>query len=330
MVNPEAVLSPLPLKKRLTRLAGRVGLPTVVGLFRLLPLPAARWVGRSIGLLLYGVLKRYRNTAHKNLALVYPDLPKRERHRMARAVFLHFGMAVAEFVKLPQLDRSTVDQMAVVEGEEHLQQALAKQRGAFIITGHFGNWEFLARWLATHNYPLNVIARRSEDPETEKLLTNTRLQNGAHVFQRGEAVRPVLQSLRKNELVGILPDQNAGDIVVPFFGLPTGTTDGPAVLHLHTKAPLVFSWCTRREDGRFHILFEPPVVYEPTGDRAADVLAIMTLVNRHLEDQIRKNPTQWLWLHDRWRASPWVFERQEGALQQADSTAAEHLAEEKR
>jgi len=329
MVNPEAALSPLPMKKRLTRLAGRVGLPTVVGLFRLLPLPAARWVGLGVGFLLYGVLRRYRNTAHKNLALVYPDLPTKERRRMARAVFLHFGMAVAEFVKLPQLDRSAIDRMVVVEGEENLQKALAGQRGAFIITGHFGNWEFLARWLATHDYLLNVIARRSEDPETEKLLTNTRLQSGANVFRRGEAVRPVLQSLRKNELVGILPDQNAGDVVVPFFGLPTGTTDGPAVLHLHTKAPLLFSWCTRREDGRFHILFEPPEVYEPTGDRSADILAIMTMINRHLEDQIRKNPTQWLWLHDRWRASPWVFERREGVPEHPNS-AAERLTGEER
>lgn len=309
MVNSEATLPSQSAKKRLTRLAGRLGLPPVVGLFRLLPMSTARWLGRCIGAFLYAVLRNYRRTAHKNLRLVYPELPEKERRKMAWAVFLHFGQAVAEFVKLPQLSPEAVDSMTVVEGEENLKRALEDGKGAFIITGHLGNWEFMGRWLATHGYSLNVIARRSEDPETEKLLSSTRVQSGAKVFSRGEAARPVLQSLRRNELVGILPDQNAGNVVVPFFGMPTGTTDGPAILHLHTGAPLVFSWCTRMEDGRFHILFEPPERYSATGDRPADVRAIMTLVNQRLEAQIRKNPTQWLWLHDRWRASPWVFGR---------------------
>jgi len=180
-------------------------------------------------------------------------------------------------------------------------------KGVLLITGHFGNWEMMARWLAIHGYPLNVVARDARDPAATKLLADTRTGSGANVLYRGNSARAVLQCLKKKEIVGLLPDQNAADVFVPFFGLPTGTVDGPAVIHLKTGAPLLFSWCVRDSRGGFAIHFEPPVVVTPTGDRAVDVAEVMTLINAHLEARIRLYPTQWLWLHNRWKASPGVF-----------------------
>lgn len=299
----------LKLRKRMERAGGSLALKMAVGPIRLLKLPAARKLGRGLGLIVYTALGRYRRVAHKNLKLIFGDaLSESERTRLARDVFSNFGETAAEFVKLPQLDREQIDALTQVEGEENLKSSLEQNKGTLIITGHFGNWEFLARWFAVHNYPLSVIARRADNPEAEKLAVQTRTQSGSQVYNRGNSARPVLQSLHRNELVGILPDQNAGNIVAPFLGLQTGTTDGPAIFHLHTGSPIVFSWCTREPDGRFKILFEPPEIYTPTGDKQADILAIMSMINAHLGEQIRKRPSQWLWLHDRWRASPWVFE----------------------
>jgi KDO2-lipid IV(A) lauroyltransferase len=259
--------------------------------------------------LLYRVLGRYRRVAHKNLALIYgSELDAPARRAMARAVFVHFGQAAAEFVKMPQLTRADVDCLAVVEGEEHLCRALETGKGVLLITGHYGNWEFMARWLSTHGYPLNVVARRANDPQADRLLMDTRTEGGAQVYNRGNSARAVLQCLKRKEIVALLPDQNAGNVFVPFCGKRTGTVDGPAILHLRTGAPMLFSWCARLPDNRFHILFEPPVEYAPTGDRNADILHVMTQVNARLEVQIRRHPTQWLWLHDRWKSSPGVFD----------------------
>ena len=146
-------------------------------------------------------------------------------------------------------------------------------------------------------------------------MQGTRTEGGAQVYNRGNSARAVLQCLKKGELVGILPDQNAADVFVPFFGLSTGTTNGPAVLHLRTGAPLVCTWCTRKPDGSFHILFEEPLEAVPGPDREQDVLAVMTEINRRLEAQIRRQPSQWLWLHDRWRASPHVFQNKMDSAQ---------------
>ncbi|HZT41285.1 MAG TPA: lysophospholipid acyltransferase family protein [Chthonomonadaceae bacterium] len=301
----------LPLRKRFDRLASRIAL-LLVGPVRAMPLPMARAVGRALGVLVYYMLRKRRQVALKNLELIYGgNTDSSERKRIARAVFRHFGEWGAEFVKIPQLSRADVDRLATVEGEENLRQALASGKGTLLITGHFGNWEFMARWLTTHGYPLNVVARKANDPNAEKLLVDTREGNGAHVFSRGNSARAVLQCLKKNEVVALLPDQNAADVFVPFLGHPTGTVDGPAVIHLKTGAPLLFSWCVRTPEDRFHITFEPPVIVESEGDRATDVARVMTLINARLEAQIRRHPTQWLWLHDRWRASPEVFQNAE-------------------
>ncbi len=296
-------------RKRVERLAGRIGLGMVVPPLRALPWPVAQAAGRSLGAVLYRGLGRYRRVALKNLKLVYgEELDEATRVRMAKAVFAHFGQVAAEFVKLPQLTREVVDQLCDVDGEENLRAALAQERGVLLITGHFGNWEFLARWLSTHDYILNVISRRANDPKADQLLNETRRGSGAQVYNRGNSARAVLQCLKRKEIVGILPDQNAGDVFVPFFGVRTGTADGPAVLHLRTGAPILFSWCYRVSDGRYRIVFETPYVMAPSGNKEADVATVTATINARLESRVRMHPTQWLWLHDRWKSSPGVFD----------------------
>lgn len=299
----------LPMKKQVERVFTRSALRIVVAITRGISMSSARRLGGWIGMLLYLTLKRYRNVAMKNLNLVYgTELSERRRKEMARDVFVHFGRMVLEFLKLPALSLQELDSMVQVHGESNLTAALEMGDGGLIITGHFGNWEVIARWLALHGYKMSVIARRANDPVVDKLLQGTRQDGGTQVYLRGNSVKAVLQCLKRGELVGILPDQNAGDITAPFFGMPTGTTNGPAVIHLRTGAPIIFTWCTVGEDGKFHLHFEEPVVVPSSGNKEADEVSVMTLVNAHLEAQIRSQPTQWLWLHDRWRASPHVFE----------------------
>jgi len=297
-----------PTHKRVSRYLGRIAMRVFVPPLQRLPLGAGRSLGRGLGAITFCLLGRYRRAALRNLELVYGDeFSKKHRYAMARAVFRHFGQVGAEFLRLPRLSDSVVEKLSVVNGEDHLKAALAMQSGVLLITGHFGNWEFMARWLALHGYPLNVVARDARDPVATKLLQDTRGSNGANVLYRGNSARAVLQCLKKREIVGLLPDQNAADVFVPFLGVRTGTVDGPALIHLKTHAPLLFAWCIRRDDGRFEITFDTPLVAESSGDKDADVVAVMTEINARLGSWIRKYPTQWLWLHNRWKASPEVF-----------------------
>jgi KDO2-lipid IV(A) lauroyltransferase len=315
-------------RKRLERGAGRMALRLVIGPIRAMPWGMARAFGRGLGSFAYRAHGKGRRVAHKNLGLIYgEEKTEAERRRMAREVFRHFGQWATEFLKLPRMSRETVDTLVEVEGEANLRAALEIGKGVLLVTGHFGNWEFMGRWLATHGYSLNVVARDARDPAMTKLQREIREGNGATVLYRGNSARAVLQCLKKNEIVALLPDQNAADVFVPFLGQPTGTVDGPAVIHLKTGAPLLFSWCTRTPDDRFHLEFEPPAVIPPTGDKASDVAAVMTEVNARLGAQIRRNPTQWLWLHDRWKASPGVFPEGAANLEELKTPLSKLLQE---
>ncbi len=302
----------VPLRKRLERGAGRLALAIVLKPVRAMSFSSAQRTGRVLGALLYHLLGRYRRVAHKNLALVYGEvMSPRDRTKIAKDVFVHFGQAVCEFLMLPEMPPEELAARVEAHGAEHLAAAKTAGKGILVVSGHFGNFEVLAPWLQLQGYAVNVVARKANDPRIDEMLQGTRAQSGATVHLRGSSGRSVLQCLKRGEVLALLFDQNAGDVFVPFFGMQTGTTNGPARIHLHTGAPIVFMWCISKPDGGFRLEIEEPVVFPPTQDRAADEMAVTTLLNARLEAKIKQYPSQWLWLHDRWRNSPHVFQNKD-------------------
>jgi KDO2-lipid IV(A) lauroyltransferase len=291
------------VRKRLEGLLGRWALRGAWALFRLLPLRAAQRLGAGLGRLAYALSRRYRCVAIENLRRAFPDWTPRQVKATARRVFRNFGVSLAEFLKAPSMSQAEIERILTVVGLEHLDAAFAEGKGVLLITGHFGNWELMARYICMLGYPVAVIARDADDPGTTALITMLRERSGYRVFPRGNAARLVLKALRANEAVGILPDQNAGDVFVEFFGQKAGSVAGPAVFHLRTGAPLVPLFNVRLPDDRHRVEILPPMRFEPSGDAQADYQRIMQALHDVLEDYVRRYPDQWLWLHDRWKSA---------------------------
>lgn len=274
--------------------------------------PRAMRLGERLGRWAHAIARRYRRKALRNLYLVHGEtMTPREREDLVRRVFLHFGKLLVDFLRMPALDAA--EQKALVsrcEGFEHVEAGLAAGRGVIILTAHFGNWEFLGRWLALQNVPLTVVARAPEDPTFSGYIRQMRESAGYKQLDKGASARELLARLRHGEAVGILPDQNSGDVFVPFFGVPVGTVAGPASLGLRTGAAVVPSYCLLEPDDTYRMVFLPPLDTHSTGDANADVARVMTEANRVLEEMIRRHPDQWLWLHNRWKSS---FETQHRA-----------------
>ena len=92
---------------------------------------------------------------------------------------------------------------------------------------------------------------------------------------------------------------------MPFFGTPASTIPTPAELAIRTGASIITGFALRVGPGfRYHQRYDPPLEMPATGDQEADVLAIMTELNRRLEAAIRSAPEQWLWAHRRWKTRP--------------------------
>lgn len=297
-----------PVHKRLKRWLRFLLLRAALAGVAALPLALARRLGRGLGRLGYGVARGERARTLRSLASAWPQLPERERERVARACFEHLGLMLFELGCVRQIEARMEEEVLWPAADRAvLDQALARGRGVVFISGHVGNWELLARRIAQAGYPSQSIAKEASDPRTTALIERFRAEGGVRSIWRGQegAVRHMLRALKNNEILGLLIDQDTKvqSVFVPFFGQLASTPRAAADLALRTGAAIVCGFCQREPDGRYRIrLHEVPL--PQGGDREAKALALTATLTRDIEEAIRRAPEQWVWMHRRWKTRP--------------------------
>lgn len=274
------------------RLASRIG--------RSLSLSSARRLGIAIGRLSWSVVAKERNKALRHLALALPELSEGERVGIARQSFAHLGQSLLEICWLPNLDATQLERTTSIEGLEHFRAAVDGGRGVVLFTGHCGNWEWMAATIGLLGFKMNVIAREIYDPRLNAFIIRSRATHSVKTIGRGStsSAREILQTLKEGAVLGVLIDQNikAETVTVPFFGHPAPTPVGPAKMAVRAGAAAIAGFIEFR-DGSQHIRFEAPIFTSRTDDPAA----LTARLTAAIEGQIRRAPSQWVWMHDRWR-----------------------------
>lgn len=276
----------------------------LAGIVQVLPDAALPRFGDAVGRLLYVSLPQFRAVAMENLERAFGgELTDAQRKDLLRANFRHYGQTLVEFLVMRRWTREQLERRVALRGLEKVDEALARGQGLIIVTAHYGNWELLASRTARAGYSVNVIARDADDPATNEIINSIRGDCGYRVISRRGSARPALEILRRNELLAILLDQNtiSGAVCVPFFGFPAATAPGPAALARRTGAPIIPVFSRRETTGRHVATFLPPIDYELTDDKERDIYEITARVTAAIEAQIRADPSQWLWIHRRWK-----------------------------
>ncbi|MBA3724937.1 MAG: lysophospholipid acyltransferase family protein [Armatimonadetes bacterium] len=291
----------LALRKRLERKIGGAALRGVAAVVRAMPERFAVSFGRRLGRLIFRGSRKYRERTLANLRMAFPEWSDERVRDTAVAVFEHFARTAVRFFRVDRLTDQQIVDSVKFEGLDYVKSATDKGKGALVITAHFGDWERMAQAFTLLGYKISVVARDANEERTTQMINAVRNRHGIEVFSRGKAAREILRRLAKNEIVGILTDQNTREILVPFFGFPAGTNEAPAALHLRTGSPLITAFCEETGTDEYRVIVEPLDMPVPSGDKDADILAIMTKINERIESAIRRCPEQWLWMHDRWR-----------------------------
>ncbi len=268
------------------------------------PLDEALERGARLGRLWHALDRGHRRLAARNIGLgLGCAMP--EAARIARACFENIGRTLAEFA----LAGSRADELLArvdLEGGEHLRAALAGGRGAFILSGHCGNWELLGARLA-REVPLTSLARAMANPLVDTAVEAQRRAAGVRTLDARDAVREVRRTLRRGEAVGMLLDQNAlrrERVFVPFLGRPAATNFGLAMLALKSGAPVLPAFSARGADGRHRAWIGPPIPPAEEGDRQARIGVTTARYTAAIEAAVRRHPEQWFWVHNRWKRSP--------------------------
>lgn len=279
-------------------------LAIITAIGRRIPLRAAQLLGRQLGRLAWHVVRRERNKALRHLAIAFPEWSGRQRRDTARAMFRHFGMMLFELAWLPNLDARMRERTTTVEGIDRILEVLDSGRGVIMFTAHIGNWEWLSYVMGTYGRPVSVLHRERDRPEMNRYIIDLRAKAGVHTIGRGSAssAKEMIQTVRKGGMLAFVIDQNirTESVKVPFFGTPALTPIGPVKFAIRTEAMVSISYIHRLPDGRHHARFLEPFACT----RDDDPVALATRITREYEEQIRRHPDQWVWMHDRWRQRP--------------------------
>lgn len=279
-------------------------------------------LGRRLGRLWAELDRRHVAIAAANLRQAFPQWEEPRCWRTARAVYAHFGSVLVDLLWLDGRRREDVLAVVEVEGREHVESALAAGRGALLVTGHIGNWELHGLAHGRLFGPIGVIARPLDNPALDERLCALRARGGNQVISKRKALSSVLRLLREGRGVAVLIDQNVQEkdgIFVEFFGRPAATTTVAAALALKTGCALVPTHTLLAPDGRYRLVYDAPLDWQPSGDRRADIAAITQRLTTAIEGWIRDAPQQWLWMHRRWKTRPPAASPEGGAARDVGS-----------
>ena len=270
------------------------------------PFRVGSQVGAWLGVLGYRLGIRAR-VVEAQIGFAFPQLALDEVKAMARESYVNLGRTSLEAALMERRSpQDLLDLFEQVQGFEHIDAALQQGRGALLVTGHLGNWELGGSYIAARGVPVDAIARHMRNRVFERYLTRVRERFGVKVVFDDQAVRLTPRSIRDNRIVGFLSDQGVlglASTYVPFFSRLAKTPRGPAVFALRLQVPVVFVAAMRLPSGKYRLVVEK-IAVEDTGDREADVVALVSNYTARLEYWVTQYPGQYFWQHRRWKYQP--------------------------
>ncbi len=279
---------------------------------RLLPRKLFLRLGRFVGSLAYSLDGRHRKIALSNIAKALPQLSEVEKKLIVRECYMFFGMYLFDLLRTIRGYDAKFLEQCEYEGLEHITAAYARKKGIILYTAHYGAWEVMAHAHSYKTFPMSVIARKLDNPYLEKLLTRFRTSMGNRVIDKKEGFRPMLRALKEGKAIAILIDQNVTTedrIFVNFFDRSASTTPALALLKLKTDCDLIPCFAIPLPDGRYRFRYGAPLQMDLTGELKQDIFLITQACTAIIENEIRRQPQYWLWMHRRWKTQPSAEER---------------------
>lgn len=273
------------------------------GLVLLLPDKLRYYLGKYFGKFAYHITKERRETVYNNLKKSFKNkYNEEELDNMTKEVYYNTGLILVEFILLKKLHKDNLKDFIEIKGEENLKKAYEKDRGIIIYGAHFGNWELMGSAISLLGYPLNAIAQEQENSYFNKKINEIRREKGIKIIPRGISVREVYESLKKKECVFILGDQDARSRgwKMNFFDRPSSTFPGAVQLASRTGAIIVPTFLVRKGWRKYELTFYPAREVGEEANKEEKKEILQELVDL-TEEIIRDYPTQWFWLHRRWK-----------------------------
>jgi lipopolysaccharide heptosyltransferase II len=275
----------------------RAGLAVVAAL----PLSFLFGFGEFLGVCAWMFSGKYRRLATRNLEIAFSnEKSPRELRQLVRQHFRRLGANLLCSAKLTQMPPEKILEHVEVENIESMAREFRAGVPVVLILSHLGTWEVFAQLMpefvgfVRNSSVYQGLGNRFIDEHVQR----TRSQTGLELFDRHDGFEPVIELLRSGGGVGVLSDQHAGDhgVWTPFFGRLASTSPLPALLAKRTRAALIAAGVYTTGRARWRMVFTER--FDETG---ASVAVLTSKINQVIEEQVRRAPEDWFWVHNRWK-----------------------------
>lgn len=256
-------------------------------------------MGRFLGRVIGNRLSKRRAIMIANLTRAFPAQDDAWRQDVLSAHFERLGEDALESIWGWYGDTDQPPSHTVVGGE-HIEAARARGQGVILNAGHFTQGE-ISVYLAARRWPVHAVYRPNDNPVIDELINRGRRRHLAGMIDR-ENTRGMIRTLRQGGIIWTAADQSyhgKQSAFIPFFGTHCATNIAVPILARMGNA-IVLPYYVRRTDGHYTVVFQPPLDGLPSGDDATDTARLVA----QLEEEIRLEPSSYLWGHRRYKDLP--------------------------
>ena len=278
-----------------------------LGIFRVisfLPLPVLASIGYLLGCIAYIAPFSRRNVALKNLTECFPEKTESEIKSINFKHYCYLGQSVMTTTMNWWISPARFNRLVRIEGREHYDEAIEKGKNIILLTPHFMAIEISGLALQRERPMIGVYQyMKNTLMDTIAKEGRTRFARDGLMFERKQPLRTLLRWLRKGYPMSYSPDQDAGrkGVFVPFFKPLASTTPALAKFILTTNAIVIPCRTQILPWGQgYRVILGKVLENMATGDEIKDT----TAMNKAIEDMVRAQPEQYLWVHKRFKTRP--------------------------
>lgn len=289
----------------------------LVVLLSLFPIEANLRTARFLGRLLWRYYHRGRQRALDNLRASFPDKNEEWIHDVGRRSFESLVMLCVDILFTPRLvSKHNWRRYSRWVNAEHVKWLMKERKGLLMVTGHYGNFEIIGYLMGLFGFAIYSVARPLDNKYLNRYLYGVRQHRGLRLIDKKGAAELMPEIIRTGTSLGFIADQDAGKkgIFVDFFGRKASTYKSIGLLAITYNLPIVVGYC-RRIDNRFFFEFKRTRLIQPQewADKDDPLKWITAEYTKAIEDFVREDPTQYWWVHRRWKTRPKDEARDEAA-----------------
>jgi Kdo2-lipid IVA lauroyltransferase/acyltransferase len=273
-------------------------------IFKVIGVKLSSDLGEIIGKY-FGPLFRKKTIAKKNILIAFPDLNEKSINEMIDRMWKNIGRIFGEYIHINKFSIIDPKKIKIVFANKKNFEMLKKNNKPVVFfSGHFANFELMAKCLQELGFNIGAIYRPLNNIFLNPIMEFIRKKYICPIqIEKGSnGTKKLIKHISTNSPLALMIDQRlSSSIRVPFFNQPATTTTTPAQLAIKYDALLVPVFLKRLEKTNFEFFIEEPLIINRTSDYDKDIFNITQIMNKKIEEFIKRDPAHWLWSHDRWK-----------------------------